>query len=398
MNAEGSRRNLVHEAFGTCRECGSFVDRRAGHCPQCGLAGPLSAWRQARAKYMTWNEIGAWLGGLAGLWLGAVFGSLLSAVWRLPGWSGVLAWLALPAAAVAGGLVGWMIRNKQGMLQGSAVGAMLALVATRPFKAWLAASAGGMVGAAVAVVAGVLVGRSHLARWAEQKFDRHLPQSPMQVLRGLQQRIAELDESARRIKDLHVRVEERLLPERREAVQATLAAAQAATERQRARLEVEVWRAQVAQWQNQLQPVLAVWRKLGDHDAELEHARVERAAGQLQGWIDAWQTRDEASTDRGTQVLAHARRLLQACGQLGQALLVRQALALAANSPGPAEAFAATGLVRETQDQLDLLRGRQDFGEYLSSAADLRDEALRLRAEQAAIDEVEQMLVAAPQT
>lgn len=398
MNTRGSARNLVHEAFGTCRECGSFVDRRAGHCPQCGLAGPLSSWRLARAKYVSWNEVGAWVGGLAGLWLGAVLGSLLSAVWRLPGWSDALAWLAMPAAALAGGLLGWMIRNKQGVLQGAAVGALLALVATRPFKAWLAASAGAMVGAAVAVVAGVLLGRSQLAQWAERRFDGHLPQSPLQVLRGLRQRIAELDESSKRIKDLHVRVEQRLAPERRAAVQATLAAAQAATERQRARLEVEVWRAQVAQWQNQLQPVLTVWRKLGDHDAEVEHARVERAASQLQEWIGAWQTRDEAATDRGAQVLAHAKRLLQACGQLGQALLVRQALALAANSPGPAEAFAATGLVRDAQDQLDLLRGRQDFGEYLSSAADLRDEALRLRAEQAAIAEVEQMLVAAPQT
>ncbi len=386
-------RDLVHEAFGTCRACGAFVDRRARHCPQCGLSGPLSAWRQARAKYTTWSELGAWVGGLSGLWLGAVLGSLLSTAWQLPVWSTVLAWLAVPAAALAGGLIGWAIRSGQGMLQGALVGGALAALAGRPLKAWLAASAGGLVGGAIAVVAGVALGRTRLAQWAAARFDGHLPHTPLQVLHGLQAHIRELEQSAERMAQLGVRVETGLAAPERSAVLATLQVAQEATERQRARLEVEVWRAQVAKWQNQLQPALAVWRKLDDRYADIEHSRVERAANQLHGWVEAWQTRDEANTERGAHVLTHAKRLLQACGQLRQALLVRQALALAANSPGPAEAFAATGIVHDAQAQFDLLRGRQDFGEYLSSAADLRDEAQRLRAEQEAIAEVERLLV-----
>lgn len=389
---EAAADGALASAFGTCRACQAQVDRRARYCPVCGVVAPLSALRHARARLAGWPDIGAVIGGAVGVWAGATLGSLLSSLWQAPGWQSLLGALALPCSIGAGALLGYNSRRHRGAAAGAALGAGLALIANGAFKAWLAASAGAILGAALSVVAGVYLGRRYIARWGQEVVDARQPRSLLETAAQLARRIAQLDASAARMTALQAQVAQGIPADRAAPVLAALAAAQQATQRQRDRLQVEAWRVELARWQNQLQPALAVWRRLGDREAEAAQHSVRHAQQQLAQWQAEWGRAAQGQTEPGLAVLAHAVRLQQACAQLSQVLLVRQAIALAQGSPGAADAFGTPAVAADALEQLDLLRSRRELGDYLQSAGDARDEVQRLQAEQEAIAEVERLL------
>ncbi|MBM4346213.1 MAG: hypothetical protein FJ100_22800 [Deltaproteobacteria bacterium] len=280
-----------------------------------------------------------------------------------------------------------------GSVVGGGAGVGLALAVTAAFSA---AGAGSVALAAVGTLGlallGARLGRRHGPALAERYLDARQPRSLLTVRDDLNARVAALNESGKRIAALRAKLTADLAGAQTKGALEVLQAAAQASLRQHDRLSTELWRVSLAQWQNQLQPALATWRTLDDRGAEAEIARVERARLELQRLVSGWMAQPLANTDSGKQVLVHAGKLDQACEALKRALLLRQALAIAEAAPGVADAFDRSTAAPDVQGQLDVLREREELGEFLSGGTDSADEVHRLQAEQEAVGEVERLL------
>ncbi len=320
-----------------CRHCSAWVERRADHCPVCGVAAPGSRWRQQVVAIGSNADVGALAGAGAGVGLS----------------------FAVLAAVSASGVGG------------------VALAA---------------LGTLALALLGARLGRSHGATLVERAIDVRRPRSLLAVRDDLNARIAALNESGKRIASLRAKLTADVAGTQTKGALDVLQAAAQASLRQHDRLSAELWRVSLAQWQNQLQPALASWRTLDDPGAEAETQRVERARLELQRLVSGWMAQPLANSDAGKLVLVHAGKLDQACEALKRALLLRQALAIAEAAPGVADAFDRTVAAPDVAGQLDVLRERQELGEFVSGGSESADESQRLRAEQEAVVEVERLL------
>lgn len=232
-------------------------------------------------------------------------------------------------------------------------------------------------------------------RWLAGRIDRRRERSVLAIRDQLLERVAELQQDSQRIANLRVRLQRELPREQSAAAIDALDAAADAGQRQQQRLQIELWRVALAQWQNQLQPALAIWRRASEAQAAEEVARVDRARAELKKVHDGWLQTPLGQSDAGRAVLQQAAKLDVACESLKRALLVRQAVALAGKAPGVAAAFDRETAAGDVQDHLDVLAERQELGDFLSQTGDARHEAQRLRAESAAVSEIERMLAPA---
>ncbi len=306
-------------------------------CPICGVVAPGARWRQQLAAVGSSGDVGSLAGGGAGIALA----------------------LAVTAALSAAGA------------------SSVALAA---------------LGTLVLALGGARVGRQHGPALAERWLDARRPRSLLAVRDDLNARIGALNDSGKRIAALRAKLTADLAGAQSKSALDVLQAAAQASLRQHDRLSAELWRVSLLQWQNQLQPALAAWRTLDDQGAEAEVQRVERARAELQRLVSGWMAQPLANTDAGTLVLVHAGKLDQACEALKRALLLRQAMAIAATAPGVAEAFDRSAVAPDVQGQLDVLREKDELGEFLTAGSESADEAQRIRAEQDAVGEVERLL------
>ncbi len=321
-------------SHGACRHCLAWVEPKASHCPVCGIVAPLSRRRSWPRVLGSWADAFAVIGAVCGLGIGIVTSTLVHA-W----WSG-----AVTSAALVG--------------------------------------------------LGALVAKKYGGSWAERTLDSRKPRSLLAVRDELQARIAVLHQSGQRIGTLRARIAAALQPAQAESALAVLEAAAQACMRQQERLNADAWRVALAQWQNQLQPALYSWRHLDATAAEHELTRMDRAGIELQRLRDNWRHSSQAHSESGKQVLAHASHLADACDALKRALLLRQAMAMAAQAPGIDQAFSHQTTPSESMEQLDILRQTEELGDYLSNPAAANDEAVRLHSEQQAMRELERMLSA----
>jgi hypothetical protein len=262
-----------------------------------------------------------------------------------------------------------------------------------------AAAVVAMAGAALSVVGSFALGKHWGERFGREGADGRRPRNLLECRELAQQGQRELEVELAKMEALRQRLRADLPEAKAQPVLRALDAAGEATARQLERQRVEAWQLTLGIWQNRLAPAMAVWRKADEHLAAAELQRVDLARGELHQLIGAWRAHPSADGDRGQRVLLHAERLAQAAEHLRHALLMRQAVALAGRSPGAHEAFATETLPQaggEAIDErgLDVLRVRLAL-EEAQSAAEARDEALRLQSEQAAIAEVEALLSSA---
>lgn len=256
-----------------------------------------------------------------------------------------------------------------------------------------------MAGAALSVVGGFSLGKHWGGRFGREVADGRRPRNLLECRETALQSQQELEAELAKMQALRQRLRADLPQAKAQPVLRALDAAGEATLRQLERHRVEAWQLTLGIWQNRLAPAMAVWRKADEHLAAAELQRVDQARGELHQLIGAWRAHPSADGERGQRVIHHAERLAQAAEHLRHALLMRQAVALAGRSPGAHEAFSTEALPHaggETIDErgLDVLRVRLAL-EEAQSAAEARDEALRLQSEQAAIAEVEALLESA---
>lgn len=331
-----TKRPPLPQTHGTCRHCAAWAEVHASHCPVCGIVAPLATNREWHKLFGSWSDAGRVIGAVVGLGVGLAGAALIPHF--------TAAWFA---------------------------GALLC---------------------AGSVLAGSVVGMRWLPAWAARKFDGRKPQSLLAVRDALQERIAALTQAGQRIGTLRGRISSSVPASQADPALAVLEAAAQACLRQQERCNADSWRVALAQWQNQLQPALAGWRLFDAAAAEAELVRVDRAAAELQRLRANWQHNMQAHSEAGAAVLVHAEKLANACDALKRTLLLRQALSLAATAPGIDQAFSKQTTPDESMDQLDVLRQSHAFGDFLTSPAAAKDEAVRLNSEQQAVRELERML------
>ncbi len=325
---------------------------------------------------------------------GILFGASLGHVWRgahQPPSLGALIFIS-----ALGAVAGALLDRKHGPAPGALAGLSLGILAGGALMRWLAASAVAMVTAGLLVVLGFAAGKRLGLRFGAQVADWRRPRNLLECRDLATRRQQDLEHELAKMKDLRLRLRSDVPEAKAAAVLQALAAATEATERQMERHRIDSWQMTLAIWQNRLAPAMATLRQASEAELIAEIRRVDQARGELQQLMASWTAHPSADSDRAQRVLAHAARLAEACDQLRHALLMRQAFALAERSPGAAEAFGLQTVPHRDRDlsdeaTLEVLRTRLTVDEA-QTALEARDEALRLRAEQEAIAEVEGLL------
>jgi len=320
-----------------CRRCGSWASVAADRCEFCGAVAP-GGWRPEIAGH----ELRARHGGMA---LGGALGSVVMvlAVSQVVGHSGGAVWAAA--------LWTWGL---------------------------------GTVGALAGLSVGALVGG-----WVD---DEHLyPAGPRPVLQ-VQQRIAErqaaLREALAHMSASRKRLSASVATADAEPAIAALEAARRATEAQLDRYAVEMWRIELLRWHNRLTPMESGWQRASH--AQCEQWLVELNGAVSEGGSMLSHIAEDAlsATPGGTRVVTRLREALSACEVLRQALLLRQAAALAEASPGISEAFHPASRIPSSLEALSQLAVRVEIGRILDVLPLLEEESVRIDAELAAIEEV----------
>lgn len=379
---------------GQCRHCRAWAEWHAPQCPICGISAPHSWLRRLAHRAGGWEAIGGTVGMAMGIAGGILSGAALGNVWSGAHHPPSVA--ALIFVSVLGAVAGTLLDRKHGPAPGALAGLTLGILAGGALMRWLAASAVAMVAAAVLVVAGFAAGKRLGVLFGQKVADGRRPRNLLECRDLAEARQLELEHELTKIADLRMRLHSDVPPAKAAPMLQALAAAAEATQRQLERHRVDSWRMTLGIWQNRLAPAMAGLQRAAEAETTAELARVDKAREELHQLIGSWSAHPSADSDRAQRVLAHAARLAEGADHLRQALLMRQAFALAGRSPGAAEAFGLHTVPEREVDldrdpSLEVLRIRLTVDEA-QTALEARDEALRLRAEQAAIAEVEGLL------
>lgn len=384
--------NTPHQPrFVRCRACGLWVGVRSEQCAMCGIAWPTSRWLALRQESgLHWRDVTAVVGGLAGL----VSGSVLFGLWQTAVRQGAPGPLRF-AMVVAAGATGFLLGRVMGTFRlalGIAVGSLLLAVPMVSESEILRTWPGTATGTALIVLLGSvgwLAGRVLGPMYAESTWEARRPRSVDATRDDLDRRERALEHSLQQVKALGTRMaQENPHNPALEPLRATYHATEAALHR----LAVDKWQVRMAIWQNEVQPIVADWRRLNAREAEAAVATLDRTAQTGRQLAQGWQTDTHASDPRGQRVIADMERLVEAVERLREAVLLRQAVALAQESPGALRAGLPHDLPIEAQGQIEQLRQGAMLSEVSSSQAELAAEKERLWAEEAAARDLEELL------
>lgn len=316
-----------------CRCCAGAVRHDADRCSMCGAVAPAHHWRRLLDVDGIFARSAAWLVGGLGFFGGSfmVFGR---------------------PQFFSGGVIAALAMASTGAFMGASVGTLL----------------GGFLD-------------SHLLTGAPPQRSIHA------VGIWLQQRREALLVAHQQILNSQKRVAATVDAAERDRAMSALHHANTATTKQLRRYEVELWRVELARWNNRLEPLVDLVTTATHDECEAMFPHLLRLAQEGKSMLAAW-SQSEPETTRGRSATIEALQAgLQGCEALRQALLLRQAQTLAESSPGVAEAFAP-----QTTALLGGVAGDRISAELDALRHDLpqlREEALRLRAELDAIAAVD---------
>ncbi len=385
---------VTEVSFQHCRDCQAWVDARAEQCPICGIAWPTSRWLTLRQESgLAWRDLASGLGGIAGL----IGGLLLWQLWQQAiryGMPGPLRLAFVLASAGMAYAVGRALTSA-GTAFFLGCGA-LALAMPVALKAqWLLAFPDGLVGTALTLGLGALgwlLGRFFGPAIAAQNWEFRQPRNVLETRAMLERRLHELRESREKMRMLGLRLAQQLPGGAQHPALATLRTAVEATEAQYHSHVIHAWLVTTAIWQNQAQPVLAQWRHFAGPECESAVAALDKMTQGGARMLADWQQAPEAADPRGQRAIGQLQRLIAAVAHLREAVLLRQATALAQANPGIHEAFDSGSVPGAAMTQIDELRQGTRFLDLAGATAELVAENERLRADQAAIREVEQLV------
>lgn len=330
--------NEADESMVGCRRCGFFIARDATRCECCG-AGLPGRWlptaidRGLRAR-------------LAGMGAGGVVGA------------GLAAWTA--AAALGDGL------------------GLPPLVAAAAF--WLIGTTGALAGLSV----GALFGG-----WLDDALFHPSGPRPLQAIEArLRARDAELAATELHIAASSKRIAARLDGTHRDRALEALQTAGAATTAQRRRYAVELLRVELLRLRNRLRWIETGWQTATHASCEQRLTALAAASRSLEALTArvAGCGLDGAVFER---FLARLEATTAGCDGLRRTLLLRQAAALTAAAPGIDSAFEADARLPAHFDDHDAESERSEFHRLFDVLPLLEREGDRLRAELAALDEVD---------
>ncbi len=383
-----------HAPFEHCRDCNAWVDARAEQCPLCGIAWPTARWLRLRQESgLPWRELAAGLGGFTGL----IGGFLLWWFWQesirlgAPGPLRLIFVLASTAFAYALGRALTSPRTAFFL----SCGALALAMPVALHGQWLLTFPDGVMGTALTLGLGALgwlLGRIFGPAIAAEQWEFRQPRNVLATRAALEKRLDELRASREKMRMLGLRLAQQLPGGGQHPALATLRTAVQATEAQYHSHVIHAWQLTTALWQNQAQPVLAQWRHFNAADCETAVATLDKMTADGERMVHAWQQAPEAEDPRGQRAMEQQQRLLAAVAHLRQAVLLRQATALAQATPGIHEAFDAGVLPGPALSQIDELRQGARFLDLAGTAAELAAENERLRVEQEAIQEVEKLV------
>lgn len=377
-----------------CRDCGAWVDVRSEHCGLCGIAWPVSKWLRLRQEIgLQWRDLAAMVGATGGLFAGLGLWQFWQACVRygLP-WPLRLAFLA--ATTLMGYALGRALVSAR-VAFFFACGALALAMPVAVHGELLRTFPDGVAGTALTLGLGAVgwfLGRVLGPGIAARLWDARQPRSVLESRQALQTRLKTLRESAEKMRMLGLQLAQQLPGQQSHPALTTLRTAVTASEEQVRSGEIHLWLITTALWQNQAQPVLASWRHLTAAESERAVAALDKMTREGEQLADSWQRAPEAEDPRGQRAIEHLRRLLAAVGHLRQAVLVRQATALAAEAPGIRGAFDADALPSPVLAQLDELRQGTRLLDLPGALQELANEGERLRVEQEAIAEVKRLV------
>ncbi len=380
--------------FQHCRDCQAWVDARAEACPLCGIAWPTSRWLTLRQESgVPWRDLAAWLGALGGLFGGLALWQLWQQAIRfgVPGPLRLTCVLAMTAIGYALGRA--LTTARVAFFCGCGALALAMPVALK--SQWLLTFPDGIVGSALTLGLGAfgwLAGRVFGPAVAAQNWEFRQPRNVLETRNTLQRRLVELREAREKMRMLGLRLAQQLPGGAQNPALATLRTAVAATETQYHSHAIHLWQVSTAIWQNQAQPVLAHWRQLDAAGCEAAVAALDAMSQAGDALLHQWQQAPEAEDPRGQRAVAQQQRLMAAVAHLREAVLLRQATALAQATPGIHEAFDSGLVSGAALSQMEELRQGARFLDLAGASAELAAENERLRADQAAIHEVEQLV------
>jgi hypothetical protein len=381
-------------AFLRCRDCRAWVDHRAEQCPLCGIAWPTSPWLTWRQENgLSWRDLAATLGAVTGL----ISGLLLWQFWQHAiryGTPGPLRFLILVAATGIAWALGRALTTPRTAFF-LACGALAVAMPVVLHAQTLLNFPDGLIGTALVLGLGLfgwLAGRIFGPSLAAEHWERRQAHNVVTMLATLQQRLVDLQESREKMVALGLRLSEQLPGEAQHPALVTLRTSIHATDAQYHSHVVHGWQFATAIWQNQAQPILAQWRHFNAREAEAAVAALDKMTRDGEKLVGTWQEAPQAADPRGQRAIVQQQRLLAAVAQLRQAVLLRQATALAQATPGIREAFDSASLPGAALTEIDELRQGARFLELTGPATELLAENERLRAEQAAIQEVEKLV------
>ena len=377
--------------FQRCRACGLWVDVRAEHCAMCGIAWPTSRWLALRAESgLQWRDVLATAGALAGLATGATLLTLWQSAVR-SGTPGPLRFAFVVAAATTGFLLGRVmgtLRLALGLAVGALVVAAPLVRESELLRTWPDTFTGLLL-VFVLGAAGWMAGRVLGPMFAESAWESRRPGSVEAARVDLDAREQALRASLAQVKALGTRMAQ---ANPQNPALDPLRTAYHATETALHRLTVDKWQVRLALWQNEVQPIVAHWRHLDARGAERAVATLDRMATVGTQLAASWQASEEAADPRGKRLISDLQRLVGAVERLREAVLLRQAVALAQASPGALHTGLAHDLPIEAQGQIEQLRQGALLSGISSSHADLAAEKERLWAEEEAVRELDKIL------
>ncbi len=380
--------------FQPCRDCHAWVDLRAEHCPICGIVWPTSRWLTLRQDSgLAWRDLAAGIGALSGI----AGGFMLWQFWQqsirygMPGPLRLAFVLGSTATAYALGRA--LTSPRVAFFLGC--GAMALAMPAALHSQRLLTFPDGIIGTAMTLgLGGVgwLLGRFFGPAVAAQNWECRQPRNVRETLSTLEQRLHELRASREKMRMLGLRLSQQLPGGAQHPALATLRTAVQATETQYHSHVIHAWQMTTAIWQNQAQPVLAQWRHLDAPECETAGATLDKMTQDGEKLLQTWQEAPEAEDPRGQRALQQLQRLIAAVAHLRQAVLLRQATALAQATPGMHEAFDTGVMPGDALSQIDELRQGARLLDLSGAATELAAENERIRVEQAAILEVEKLV------
>ena len=381
-------------AFVRCRDCHAWVDRRAEQCPLCGIAWPTSRWLTLRQESgLSWRDLAAGVGALTGLLSGLSLWQFWQHAIRY-GTPGPLRFTVLVGATAIAYALGRAFSTPRRAFF-LACGALALSMPVVLHTQMLLTFPDGLIGSALVLALGLFgwfAGRIFGPSIAAEHWERRQAHNVVTMLAMLERRLVELRQSREKMVALGLRLAQQLPGAAQHPALVTLRTAIHATDAQYHSHVVHGWQFTTAIWQNQAQPILAQWRHFNAPEAEAAVATLDALSHDGEQLVQAWQDAPEAADPRGQRAIVQQQRLLAAVGQLRQAVLLRQATALAEATPGIHEAFDTGTLPGAALTEIDELRQGVRFLDLTASAAELLAENERLSAEQAAIREVEKLV------